>query len=80
MAGRHRRPPEPEFPADADHRLRAIADQRPLVEEGVVLLPGSDHPYLYRTVYQPDGTVQHSLLRIDPGPSEPLESPEPPGE
>ncbi|MBD0696156.1 hypothetical protein [Streptomyces sp. CBMA123] len=68
MAGRHRRPQEPEFPADADRRLRAIVDQRPVVEEGVVLLPGSDQPYLYRTVYQPDGTVQRTLVRVDPGP------------
>ncbi|CAM5692610.1 hypothetical protein AB0F92_30370 [Kitasatospora aureofaciens] len=71
MAGRHRRPPEPEFPSDADHRLRAIAEQRPVVEEGVVLFSGSDRPYLYRTVYEPDGTAKRSLLRIDPGPPEP---------
>lgn len=68
MAGRHRRPEEPELPPDADGRLRAIAEQRPVVEEGIAVFDDSGVPYLYRTVYEPDGAVRRTLVRIDPGP------------
>ncbi|MFE4393357.1 MULTISPECIES: hypothetical protein [Streptomycetaceae] len=68
MAGRHRRPPQPELPPDSDGRLRAIAEQRAVVEDGIAVSDGSGVPYLYRTVYEPDGTVRQTLVRIDTGP------------
>ncbi|WP_331744504.1 hypothetical protein [Kitasatospora sp. NBC_01300] len=65
MAGRHRRPPEPQLPADTDARLRAIADQRPVVEEGIVTFPASTVPYAYRTVHRPDGGTDQHLVRLE---------------
>ncbi|MEU8919506.1 hypothetical protein AB0D10_01045 [Kitasatospora sp. NPDC048545] len=67
--GRHRRPPEPALPDDADQLLDAIAAGQPIVEEGVVLLPGSTVPYGYRNEYRPDGTVRRELVRLAPGPA-----------
>ncbi|MEV7181287.1 hypothetical protein [Kitasatospora sp. NPDC093679] len=52
-ASRHRRPPAPRLPDDADARLRAIAGGQPVEEEGVALFPGSTVPYVYRTVHRP---------------------------
>ncbi|SOB89058.1 hypothetical protein [Streptomyces sp. 1331.2] len=69
--GRHRRPPAPELPADTDARLRAIAEQRCVVEEGVATFPESTVPYAYRTVHRPDGTVDRHLVRLDPPPPHP---------
>ncbi|MFI8081632.1 hypothetical protein ACIF6L_12680 [Kitasatospora sp. NPDC086009] len=69
--GRHRRPPDPHLPDDADLRLRAIARQQNVVEEGVAVLPGSAAPYAYRTVHRPDGGVDHHLVRLDPPPPPP---------
>ncbi|MFJ6141767.1 hypothetical protein [Kitasatospora sp. NPDC092286] len=69
--GRHRRPPGPQLPADADDRLRAIADEQPVVEEGVATFPGSTVPYAYRTVHQPDGRTDRHLVRLDPPPPDP---------
>ncbi|MFF2629439.1 hypothetical protein ACFVUN_27210 [Kitasatospora griseola] len=70
MAGRHRRPPKGEqaaLPADVDLRLRAITQGCTLTEEGVTTLPGGAHPYAYRTLYRPDGTVDRLLERLVPG-------------
>ncbi|MGW1172883.1 hypothetical protein ACWD4P_04085 [Kitasatospora sp. NPDC002543] len=74
MPGRHRRPPPPEqegLPPDVDLRLRAITLGRTVVDEGVVTLPSAAHPYAYRTLYRPDGRVDHILERLDPGPPHP---------
>ena len=68
MPGRHRRPPDPVLPADAETRLRAITGGELVVEEGVVIFPGSRHPYLYRDTFRPDGTVDRWLARLTPGP------------
>ncbi|MBD0673524.1 hypothetical protein BU198_23120 [Streptomyces sp. CBMA156] len=70
--GRHGRPPAPRLPDDTDARLRAIADGRPVVEEGVVTFPGSTVPYAYRTVHRPDGTTDRHLVRLDPPPPHPF--------
>ncbi|MEU6236270.1 hypothetical protein [Kitasatospora sp. NPDC047058] len=66
--GRHRRPTVPQLPADADVCLRAIADEEPVVEEGVVVFPDSTVPYAYRTVHRPDGGTERHLVRLDPPP------------
>jgi hypothetical protein len=71
MAGRHQRLPEEALPADADLRLRAIADNQPVIVEGIVAFPGAPSSYLYRTTYQPSGTVEGQLLRLAPGPLPP---------
>ncbi|MFF3071408.1 hypothetical protein ACFVSN_06020 [Kitasatospora sp. NPDC057904] len=71
--GRHRRPPDPQLPADTDARLRAIANGQPVVEGGVVVFSGSTVPYVYRTVHRSDGVTDHHLVRLDPPP--PLLSP-----
>jgi hypothetical protein len=64
--GRHRRPPAPQLPADTDARLRVIADEQPVVEEGVVAFPDSTVPYAHRTVHRPDGGTDRHLVRLDP--------------
>ncbi|MFJ8628169.1 hypothetical protein ACIRD3_35770 [Kitasatospora sp. NPDC093550] len=74
MAGRHRRPPTGEqaaLPADVDQRLLAITQGRTVTEEGVAALPGGRHPYAYRTLYRPDGSVDRLLERLAPGPLSP---------
>ncbi|OKJ02957.1 hypothetical protein [Kitasatospora sp. CB01950] len=74
MAGRHRRPPNGEqaaLPADVDLRLRAITQGCTVTEEVVATLPGGAHPYAYRTLYRPDGTVDRLLERLAPGPLQP---------
>ncbi|MFJ9841785.1 hypothetical protein ACIRYZ_15190 [Kitasatospora sp. NPDC101155] len=66
--GRHRRPPDPQLPDDADARLHAIANKQPIVEEGVVVFHDSTVPYAYRTVHRPDGGTDRHLVRLDPPP------------
>ncbi|MFG2907648.1 hypothetical protein ACGF13_21615 [Kitasatospora sp. NPDC048286] len=68
--GRHRRPPDPRLPTDADTDawLRAIVEGRPVVEEGVVAFPGSTVPYGYRTVHRPNGATDRHLVRLDTAP------------
>ncbi|MFD7639573.1 hypothetical protein ACFV4P_02875 [Kitasatospora sp. NPDC059795] len=65
--GRHRKPPVDVLPAEADLLLEAISSGRPVVEEGVAVLPGGTVPYAYRTEAAPDGTVRRELLRLAPG-------------
>ncbi|KQV20835.1 MULTISPECIES: bifunctional 2-polyprenyl-6-hydroxyphenol methylase/3-demethylubiquinol 3-O-methyltransferase UbiG [unclassified Kitasatospora] len=63
--GRHRRPAAPAAGlVDLDQRLRAVADGTPVVEEGVARL-GGDAVFLYRTSYEPDGSVHQELTRAD---------------
>ncbi|MFD4660618.1 hypothetical protein ACFWP2_33970 [Kitasatospora sp. NPDC058444] len=69
--GRHRRPPDPQLPTDTDARLRAIAGEQPVLEEGVVVFPGSTVPYAYRTVHRPDGTTDRHLVRLETPPPRP---------
>lgn len=64
MAGRHRRPPQTVLPPDADLRLRAIADNQPMVEEGIAVFPASPTAYLYRDTCQPDGDCERILVRF----------------
>ncbi|MFB6892046.1 hypothetical protein ACFCX4_22365 [Kitasatospora sp. NPDC056327] len=74
MPGRHRRPPTGEqsaLPADADLRLLAITQGRTVTDEGVATFPGGRHPYAYRTLYRPDGSVERLLERLAPGPLQP---------
>ncbi|MGV9271309.1 hypothetical protein ACWDRR_42480 [Kitasatospora sp. NPDC003701] len=74
MPGRHRRPPiadQAALPADVDLRLRAITQGRTVTDEGVVVLPGAEHPYAYRRLYRPDGGVDRLLERLGPGPLHP---------
>ncbi|MER8188596.1 hypothetical protein [Kitasatospora sp. NPDC094015] len=71
MTGRHRRPPPPEqaaLPPDLDLRLGAITQGRTVADEGIVTLPGAADPYAYRTLYRPDGDVDHYLERLATGP------------
>ncbi|MER6396052.1 hypothetical protein ABT263_08300 [Kitasatospora sp. NPDC001603] len=67
-AGRHRRPPDPALPTDADIRLDAVGRRQHVVEEGFVVFPNSTVPYAYRTVHRPDGGVDRHLVRLDPPP------------
>ncbi|MCG6496883.1 hypothetical protein [Kitasatospora sp. A2-31] len=74
MASRHRRPPtgaKAVLPADIDLRLLAITQGRTVTDEGVTTLPGGRHPYAYRTLYRPDGSVDRLLERLAPGPLHP---------
>ncbi|GJF34097.1 hypothetical protein KNE206_67970 [Kitasatospora sp. NE20-6] len=70
MTGRHRRPPGPLRPEHAAALLYAVGSGRPVVEEGVVVFPGSTIPYAYRTVHQPDGRCDRYVVRLDPPPPE----------
>ncbi|GHH79025.1 hypothetical protein GCM10018781_56100 [Kitasatospora indigofera] len=69
VTGRHRRPAEPQPPAHLAV-VRSATDGQPVVEEGVVVFPGSTIPYAYRTVHQPDGRCDRYVVRLDPPPPE----------
>ncbi|MFD9595526.1 hypothetical protein ACFWA9_22655 [Kitasatospora sp. NPDC059973] len=52
-------------------QLLAITQGRTVTDEGVARLPGGRHPYAYRTLYRPDGSVDRLLERLTPGPLHP---------
>ncbi|MFF3002326.1 hypothetical protein ACFVTF_05895 [Kitasatospora sp. NPDC057940] len=80
MAGRHRRPPEPQLPPDTGARRRAITDQQPVVEEDTATSPTNRTPYAYRTAHRPDsGTDRHTASAPASPDNHPHDPPNPGG-